>query len=310
MAQLFDIRKVTVGPRSLTAVVELQQGAPRLTSEDAEGTERMLALLPELSGHVCLGDSAPHFGEVIANTELAHLLEHVSVELLARTNAAGDITTGRTVQTGERTYEIELSCSDDVLVAGALSSAVWIMQWAYSGGGDPSPDVDAIASGLVDLVASLPVVEPQPEAAPKPAPAPAAEPVAAAEPEAAAEAAPVDFEPTTELEPAAYEPAPEVEACYEPVAEPAAEPEPAVENYYEPAPVAEYEPVAEPEPEPVTCEPVAELEAAAEPVPVAEPAPEPEPVEAAPEQPQLQLVDPGETSGWNSFSSPRPKPVR
>jgi hypothetical protein len=82
-------------------------------------------------------------------------LEHVSVELLARTNVAGDIASGQTVETGERHYRITLACPDDVLVAGALSSAVWILQWAYAGGGDPRPDVDAIASGLADLVSSL-----------------------------------------------------------------------------------------------------------------------------------------------------------
>ena len=160
MAQLFDIKKVIVGPRTLAAEVEVAPNAPLLTSDDPEGTRLMVELMPQIADHVCLGDAGPHFGEVVEQTELAHLLEHVTVELLARTNIAGDISTGRTVQTGERSFEVELSCPDDVLVAGALSSAVWIMQWAYSGGGDPKPDVNAIASGLVDLVASVSEQEP------------------------------------------------------------------------------------------------------------------------------------------------------
>ena len=155
MAQLFDIRKVTVGPRNLEAVVEVAPSAPLMTSDDAEGTNRVLSLMPELADHVCLGDSAPRFGDVIEDTELAHLLEHVTVELLARTDIAGDILSGQTVELGERLYKITLVCPDDVLVAGALSSAVWILQWAYSGGGDPQPDVEAIAGGLVGLVESL-----------------------------------------------------------------------------------------------------------------------------------------------------------
>ena len=155
MAQLFDIRKVTVGPRNLEAVVEVAPSAPLMTSDDAEGTGRVLSLMPELEDHVCLGDSAPRFGDVIEDTELAHLLEHVTVELLARTDIAGDILSGQTVELGERLYKITLVCPDDVLVAGALSSAVWILQWAYSGGGDPQPDVEAIAGGLVGLVESL-----------------------------------------------------------------------------------------------------------------------------------------------------------
>ena len=155
MAQLFDIKKVTVRPRTLEAVVELSPSAPVRTSDDPEGTSRVTGLIPELADHVCLGDAAPHFGEVVEDTELAHLLEHVTVELLARTDAAGDVASGQTVEVGERTYQLTFVCPDDVLVAGALSSAVWVLQWAYSGGGDPEPDIDATAQGLVDLVASL-----------------------------------------------------------------------------------------------------------------------------------------------------------
>lgn len=200
MAQLFDIKKVVVGPRNLEAVVEVAPSAPLMTSDDTEGTELVLDLMPALADHLCLGDSSPRFGDVVADTELAHLLEHVSVELLARTDAAGDTPSGQTTQVGERTYQITLACPDDVLVAGALSSAVWILQWAYSGGGEPQPDVDAIADGLVGLVESLdpaaagegPVEEPadvaegEPEA---PAQQPAAETPAA---DADADSAPAD----------------------------------------------------------------------------------------------------------------------
>lgn len=212
MAQLFDIKKVTIGPRALTAAVELAPSAPIMTSESAQGTDAVLDLMPALRDHVCLGDEAPTFGEVAEDTELAHLLEHVTVELLAQTDIAGDISSGRTVQTGERTYEITLSCVDDVLVAGALSSAAWILQWAYSGGGDPRPDVAAIVSGLVALVQSVsgPADEQTDDAetslAPEPAPAATdAEPTPAPEP-TASPSGPVLLD---DLDPQAEEPAPE-----------------------------------------------------------------------------------------------------
>ena len=155
MAQLFDFKKVTIGPRALVAAVELAPSAPLLTSEDPEATELVLELLPDLRDHVCLGDVAPTFGEVAPDTELAHLLEHVTVELLAQTDIAGDVSCGQTTQVDERIYEITLNCPDDVLVVGVLSSAAWILQWAFSGGGEPRPDVDAIVGGLVSLVESL-----------------------------------------------------------------------------------------------------------------------------------------------------------
>ena len=117
MAQLFDIKKVVVGPKNLEATVELAANGPLMTSEDLEGTTRVWQVMPELRDH------------------------------------------------GERTYKITLKCVDDVLVVGALSSAAWLMQWAFSGGGDPRPDADAIAKGLVALVGSLPPVEKKPEVA-------------------------------------------------------------------------------------------------------------------------------------------------
>ena len=207
MAQLFDIKKVVVGPRNLEAVVEVAPSAPLMTSDDTEGTELVLDLMPALADHLCLGDSSPRFGDVVADTELAHLLEHVSVELLARTDAAGDTPSGQTTQVGERTYQITLACPDDVLVAGALSSAVWILQWAYSGGGEPQPDVDAIADGLVGLVESL-----DPAAAGE---GPVEEPadVAEGEPEApvqqpAAETPPADAAPAPADQPVSPDPAP------------------------------------------------------------------------------------------------------
>lgn len=174
MAQLFEFKKVVIGPRNLDAEVWLGADAPVMTSDDPEGTKRVMALMPELADHVCLGDASEHFGGVVENTELAHLLEHVSVELLARTNIAGDVSTGQTIELFDvasdahesepetadtvqpaHAYRITLSCPDDVLVTGALSSAAWILQWAYTGGAAPEPDVEAIADGLVDLVASV-----------------------------------------------------------------------------------------------------------------------------------------------------------
>ncbi len=155
MAQLFDFKRVQVGPKNLEATVELAPSAPLRTGEDPEGTNRVLELLPDLVDHLCLGDSSPSFAEVVTDTELAHLLEHVAVELMARTDIAGDISCGQTEGLGERLYRITLSCPDDVLVASALSCAAWILQWAYSGGGDPRPDVDGTVAGLVALVASL-----------------------------------------------------------------------------------------------------------------------------------------------------------
>lgn len=157
MAQLISIKKVVVGPKNLTATVEFSAKAPRLTSENAEATKRVLELLPGLSNHLCLGDADARFGLVAKDTEVAHLLEHVTVELLALTNLAGDVASGKTSLLDSRRglYEIILACPDDVLVAASLSSAVWLLNWAYGNQEDADPDINAIVSGLVALIQSL-----------------------------------------------------------------------------------------------------------------------------------------------------------
>ena len=157
MAQLISIKKVVVGPKNLTATVEFSAKAPRLTSENAEATERVLELLPGLSEHLCLGDADARFGLVANDTEVAHLLEHVTVELLALTNLAGDVSSGKTslVDSRRGLYEIILACPDDVLVAASLSSAVWLLNWAYGNQDEADPDINAIVSGLVALIQDL-----------------------------------------------------------------------------------------------------------------------------------------------------------
>ncbi|MGI6230984.1 MAG: cyanophycin synthetase family protein [Tractidigestivibacter sp.] len=157
MSQVIDIKKVTIGPKDLCARVQVYPEAPLMTSDDPEGTARIKQLMPQILDHVCMGDEGEHFGDAVDNTELPHLLEHMTVELLALTNMAGDISCGRTypVEDEVDTYDVVFPCADDVLVTSALSSAQWIMEWAYTGGGEPEPDVNAIVSGIVGLVESV-----------------------------------------------------------------------------------------------------------------------------------------------------------
>lgn len=321
MAQLFDIKKVTVGPKNLEAIVGLAANAPVMTSEDLEGTTRVWQVMPELRDHVCLGDESGVFGDVMGDTELAHLLEHVTVELLARTDVAGDIACGQTSEVGERTYKIVLRCVDDVLVVGALSSAAWIMQWAFSGGGEPVPDVDAIAKGLVELVGSLPAVEEKGAQEPAAEPEPAEDQEASSEPaaeDAASEpepAAPVIDEAEVDAimaaePPAVPEPEPEPTEDAEPEPEPAETVEPETEAVEEAKPteepaVEELTPEPEPEPEPAVEEPVA--------TPTEEPAPSEETVEELapePEEADDPTDEPAPVDDWGMGDVPRPRLVR
>lgn len=298
MAQLISIKKVVVGPKNLTATVEFSAKAPRLTSENAEATERVLELLPGLSEHLCLGDADARFGLVAKDTEVAHLLEHVTVELLALTNLAGDVASGKTslVDSRRGLYEIILACPDDVLVAASLSSAVWLLNWAYGNQEDADPDINAIVSGLVALIQSLDgekIDEPADSAEPESDAAPQAESIDAEDYvadnsfEDVVDAAAAD---AVEAEAAdAEENNAEVAGIDAVDAEPAADANPAADA--EPADVAEPATVADP---------------AADADPIATELAEATAAEDATDDSEVTDVP----DDWNMINVPRPKPVR
>lgn len=157
MAGLFNILKVTVSEDKICAHVLVNPGMPLMTSEDIEATARVYYLVPAIAKHLCLGDSGREFQDCMGQTELCHLLEHVSVELMNETGLAGNISCGRTrvSEHDERVFEIELSCPDDALAIGALSSATFMMDWAYLHADQPAPDVDGTVAGLRNLVLGM-----------------------------------------------------------------------------------------------------------------------------------------------------------
>ena len=87
MADLFNILKVTVGPKKLTARVLVNPGMPLMTSEDVEATARVYYLAPAIAEHMCLGDAGSKFQDCMGHTELAHLLEHLTVEIMNETGS-------------------------------------------------------------------------------------------------------------------------------------------------------------------------------------------------------------------------------
>ena len=157
MAGLFNILKVTVSEDKICAHVLVNPGMPLMTSEDIEATARVYYLVPAIAKHLCLGDSGREFQDCMGQTELCHLLEHVTVELMNETGLAGSISCGRTRvgEHDERVFEVELSCPDDALAIGALSSATFMMDWAYLHADQPAPDVEGTVAGLRNLVLGM-----------------------------------------------------------------------------------------------------------------------------------------------------------
>lgn len=157
MAELFNIMKVTVGAKKLTARVLVNPGMPLRTSEDVEATARVYYLAPGIAKHMCLGDAGREFQDCMGDTEIAHLLEHLTVEIMNLTGLAGEISSGRTrgVPADERLFDIELSCPDDALTIGSLSSATFMMNWAFLHADQTPPDVEGTIAALRQLALSL-----------------------------------------------------------------------------------------------------------------------------------------------------------
>lgn len=154
MADLISIERVTIDPKKMRAQVRFGEGLPLSTSQNIEATARVYWLMPEIAEHACFGDKGTTFQNVMGDTELAHLLEHVAVELVSRTSSMQSVACGKTRELSEpRTYEIELTCPDDVLCSAALASAADIVQWAFvEKDSKETPDVASIVDGINYMV--------------------------------------------------------------------------------------------------------------------------------------------------------------
>lgn len=168
MAGLFDIHSITVGPEKCTVVLGVAPSAPLMTSDDLEGTASVYYLAPGIVDQACLGDAGKTFKACMGSTELPHLLEHLTIEIMSKTGLAGKVVCGRTRALSDergaevmgpdyagRVFETDLSCPDDVLTVGALSSAVFIMEWAFLHRDQPTPDFEGTVEALAQLVGRL-----------------------------------------------------------------------------------------------------------------------------------------------------------
>lgn len=124
--------------------------------------ERICALLPNLRNHLCVNRTAegPRFADEIVGTELAHLLEHVIIELqgqaywgvrpaprfIGHTSWAEELAVTRAQ--GIALMRTTVTFADDLVALQAVKEAVTLVEWAV--GDDPGemPDVAAAVSRL------------------------------------------------------------------------------------------------------------------------------------------------------------------
>lgn len=135
MSRALCLERVAVRPGRLSVLVRVSPGFPRETDE------RIAAYAcsrhPSLAYHACVNDEASTFGPVLANTSIAHLLEHLIIaEQVADPRTPRDIALlGTTEWTDERAglARIEVNFSDDLVALQALRTALAFLNKGLEG---------------------------------------------------------------------------------------------------------------------------------------------------------------------------------
>jgi hypothetical protein len=135
---------ITVGQDRIEAVTAFDEGEPLRTSSFPGLPDRAMRLLPGLRGHRCDNGAGLTFAREMADTEVAHLLEHIAVELLALSGSP-DTLGGRTVwdfrADGRGVFRVLLDFDDDLVAIGALKEAEAILGWLTGARDVGPPDV-------------------------------------------------------------------------------------------------------------------------------------------------------------------------
>ena len=123
-----SVSSIVVRRGRLVCDVEVPDARFRYTNPQI--ARHVLDLYPSLSRHACVNAEGRTFGCVVEHTSIAHLLEHLAVEL--QTRAADDpravfVGTSEWLDEASGTARVELSFSDDLEALRALKEAVEII---------------------------------------------------------------------------------------------------------------------------------------------------------------------------------------
>lgn len=121
----------------------------RLRTRDVAGlADRAWSALPLLSRHRCENPARASMREELADTEVAHLLEHVAVELLARgapARAARGSTAWDFARDGRGIFRVAVRHPDPGAAKLAVELAAELVDtWAEGSAGDPRGAIEAL----------------------------------------------------------------------------------------------------------------------------------------------------------------------
>lgn len=144
------IERIAPGDGRVSALLRIVDEGFMRTSAAPGLPERALALLPGLARHRCESGHARGIVSELADTESAHLLEHVAIELMA---LAGEprTTSGRTewdfARDGRGVFRVRIGSDNAAVAAEALRRAAVVCEWLLTGAGT-APDIASVADGV------------------------------------------------------------------------------------------------------------------------------------------------------------------
>ncbi len=150
-----EIQSIRVRNGALDLEVAMAADAFHVTDEQAR---RILELLPNLAHHVCVnGAGDGSFGDELVGTELAHLLEHLIIELQGKASSQAGELTGHTswleelevtIPQGYALMRTTVTFANDFVALGAMNCALEIINWASEPDTGDMPDVDGMIAFL------------------------------------------------------------------------------------------------------------------------------------------------------------------
>lgn len=154
---LIEIRRIRVREGALDLEVAIPVSVLHVTQDQAD---RILGLLPNLARHVCVnGAGDGSFGDELVGTELAHLLEHLIIELQGKAARGGEFTghtswleeLETTVPQGYALMRTTVTFANDFVALGAMNCALEIIDWASGFDEADAPDIE----GMIAFLAAM-----------------------------------------------------------------------------------------------------------------------------------------------------------
>lgn len=136
------IESIEVAPQELQVVVRILAPEYLRTSAVPGLAECALEALPGLVRHRCDNDASRSFVHEARDTETAHLLEHVTIELMALSGSPRELAANTSWdfrRDGKGVFRLSIGYDDDVAALASLKAASHVIEWLF--GAAEKPDI-------------------------------------------------------------------------------------------------------------------------------------------------------------------------